>query len=196
MKYCFLSFIINLLLLILQLKMKTGMVVPFSHSLVNVIGTVILELFFLLANIIALVALDCGASVYFGSLLSSKKGYSLAVCGFYQSNPISKWSFCSDLSLNSKCRKNLARISVIWFIIEALKLLTPLAAIGLDKFDARGDQGTVNCLLYQQKNKPVDRHFPEASSGMLSVFYLIFRKWFRGIGIWVCSRSNEVRNKC
>jgi hypothetical protein len=178
MKYCFLSFIINLLLLILQLKMKNGMVVPISHSLVSVVGTVILELLFLLANIIALIALDCGASVYFGKLLSSKHGYSLAVCGFYQSGPISKWSFCSDLSLNSKCRKNLTRVSIVWFVIESLKILTPLAAIGLEKTDARGDQGTVNCLLYGQRNVPVDRHFPNVNARMI-YYLLIFREWIR-----------------
>jgi hypothetical protein len=171
MRWCFLSLIINLLLLVLQLKMKTGLVVPIAHSLVSVVGTVILELLFLLANIIALVALDSGASIYFGRLLSSKRGYSLAVCGFYQSNPVSKWSFCSDLSLNSKCRKSLTRISIVWFVIESLKLFTPLAAIGLDKSDARGDQGTVNCLLYGQKNVPVDRKFPDINAGNFNTVF-------------------------
>ena len=82
-----------------------------------------------------------------------------------------KSSYCGNLSLNSTCRKLLGRLSLIWIVLELLKILTPIAAIGLDKGNLREDKGSVSCIEFGQKGEPVDRGWPDMHSGMNNNFY-------------------------
>ena len=118
MKWCFFSLIINSLLLYLQVRMGEGIVMPFAVGLLNTVGTVVIEILLLFANIVTFQALNSGSAALFGSWIANANGYSLAVCGFQQTSAIKKSSFCSNLSLNSTCRKLLGRISIIWIVLE------------------------------------------------------------------------------
>ena len=145
--------------------MAKGLEVQVPLPIVATVGTVFVEILLLLANIITFKALDSGSAAFFGHRLASTHGYSLVVCGFQHSAAVFKSSFCSDLSLNSSCRKLLGRIAIIWFILEALKLVTPIGAIGLLKEPLRYDSGTISCVEFQEKNNPVDRRWPTLDAG-------------------------------
>jgi hypothetical protein len=146
--------------------MAKGLEVNIPVTIVATIGTVFVEILLLIANVITFKALDSGSAAFFGHRLASPHGYSLAVCGFQHASAVFKSSFCSDLSLNSSCRKLLGRIAIIWFILEGLKLVTPIGAIGLQKEPLRFDSGTISCVEYQEKNNPVDRRWPTLDAGM------------------------------
>jgi hypothetical protein len=113
--------IVNAGLLVFQLFMAKGLEVQIPLTIVSTVGTVFVEILLLVANIITFKALDSGSAAFFGHRLASPHGYSLAVCGFQHSAAVFKSSFCSDLSLNSSCRKLLGRIAIVWFILESLK---------------------------------------------------------------------------
>ena len=150
--------------------MREGITIGIPLSILGLVGTVVVEIFLLLANIITFKALDSGSAAFFGHRLASTHGYSLVVCGFQHSAAVFKSSFCSDLSLNSSCRKLLGRIAIVWFILEALKLVTPIGAIGLNKSVLRQDDGTISCVEYGQKNTPVNRNWPSVDAGKLNLF--------------------------
>lgn len=134
-RWVFISLFTNSLLLTFQLNLQIGIIMPFSTDVVRTFGAVAIEILFLFTNVLTIKAVNDGTSfhfladsnifigtaIYFGYHLASKRGYSLAVCGFYQSHSLSKWTFCNNLSLNSKCRKWLSRISPVWILLEILR---------------------------------------------------------------------------
>ncbi len=164
MKWIAISLGVNLGLLILVFKMSSGIEIPFPKSTIETFGSIVVEVLLLLANVITFKALDNASAALFGSLFAAKHGYSLAAGGFQQALPVFKFSFCSQLSLNSTCRKFLTRISGIWVLLEFLKLLTVLSATSVQKGYVRGYDGSVDCIEYLQKNAPVDRQWPNVRS--------------------------------
>lgn len=139
MSWVFVSLIVNGLLIIFQINMSTGINIPVPISIIEVLGILLLEILFLLANIITIQALDDSFAAYFGSRIASKQGYSVAVCGFYQASSLGKSGFCSSLSLNSKCRKLLGRMSIMWTILELLKGIYTTLLISLTTFSLNTD---------------------------------------------------------
>jgi len=63
---------------------------------------------------------------------------------------LSKFSYCSNLSLNSTCRDYLSKISLIWLTLELATILTPISATSLQKEYIRSSRGIANCLIYEQ----------------------------------------------
>lgn len=164
MKWVWISFVVNAVLLYYLREMGNGVVLEISISTLETFGTVAIELLLLIANIITFHALNDGAAALFGYRLASKHGYSLAVCGFMQASSIGKWTFCNELSLNSTCRKLLTRITIIWVILDFLKILTPLSATALIKEQLRIDSGTIDCFLFEIDDKLQDRQWPTINS--------------------------------
>nr|KAJ3421773.1 hypothetical protein HK105_002330 [Polyrhizophydium stewartii] len=160
MRWCWISLAANALMIAAILQLRKGVVIPLPSEISTSIGCVILELVLLISNFVTSHALDGGASAFFGEKLASKRGYSLAVCGFLQVSTFLKLPFANQLSLNSTCRKLLARSSLLWITLHAILWLTPLTATALRGNIIRQDQGHVKCLMYRQTGQVVDRNWP------------------------------------
>ena len=174
MKWCVLALISNVLMIVLVEAMVNGVTVNLSKDTVQTIEGIVLEILLLVSNIFTVLAMDTGLSAFFGFQMATR-GRSMAVIGFSQSSSIFKWSFANDLSLNSSVRKILNRLAVVWAITEFLKLITPIGASALHSDIVRKDEGTVNCVLFTQKGKPVDRNWPSIDAE-LGFAELIFGK--------------------
>jgi len=149
-----------LLWLVSTLASEEGMRLALNAGVVKAAAGVVVEILLLVANIFTVIAMDTGAAAFFGYWLGRPHGTSLVVCGFVQSSSIAKWSFANELSLNSTVRKVLSRLSVAWIIVEALKLLTPIAATGMSAQTRREDSGTVSCVEFGQNGSPANRLWP------------------------------------
>ncbi|TPX34476.1 hypothetical protein SmJEL517_g02826 [Synchytrium microbalum] len=161
MKFLILAIALNLLLLWVAVNMGTGLVLPIGYDLMGTIGPVVVEISLLLTNVLTITAMNDAAAAYYGYLFISKAGYSLAVCGFAQAGAVSKWSFCNNLSLSSKCRKFLSRLSLLFALAEALKLTTVIAATSLVLEVIRQDDGLVDCITFEQiPGDQSDRTYP------------------------------------
>jgi hypothetical protein len=84
----------------------------------------------LLTNQYTIYAIDIGATIYLAGQLTRKQGYSMAACGYMHQGPTGRLPFTNQLSLNSPCRTFLQRISFIWLVMEATKLMSPIGATG------------------------------------------------------------------
>ncbi|KAL2916459.1 hypothetical protein HK105_203892 [Polyrhizophydium stewartii] len=160
MRWCCAAAILNSVMILIIVRLQSGIIIPIGGEISTSIGCVILELVLLISNFVTSHALDGGASAFFGEKLASKKGYSLAVCGFLQVSTFLKLPFANQLSLNSTCRKLLARSSLLWITLHAILWLTPLTATALKGDVVRLDQGTIQCVVYRQRGRPLDRKWP------------------------------------
>jgi hypothetical protein len=153
---------LNVLLLSLTAQFNTDFTLAVDPLLLQIYGGVFLEIILLISNIITIIALDKAASVIFGSFLTSKRGYSLAACGFISTRPLFKFQFAQQLLLSSKSRKLLSRVSLIWLVAEVLKVLTPFCAVAFSATSHTSYSQFSDCMYFTQDNRsrPVDRGFP------------------------------------
>ena len=79
--------------------------------------------------------------------MCSKKGYSIAICGFLQTSHLLRFQFTSLLSLNSPCGKLLKRISYAWMFVFLMVLILPLAATGIKLKTTSMVTAPVSCIL-------------------------------------------------
>ncbi|KAJ3098511.1 hypothetical protein HDU97_003967 [Phlyctochytrium planicorne] len=157
---------LNSALLALAWAFQGGVPVFVSPDAVRYAGGVFLEIVLLITNILTITVMDTATSIYLGILLTNtKRGYSMAACGFMHTKPILRMWFTDQLSLSSPCRKILHRASIVWLILEAGKLLSPLSATGiaLDIVYTIADPTT--CTKYLASDL-VDRHYPTIESSM------------------------------
>jgi hypothetical protein len=172
MKWCFAAIAINALLLFWIAELPKGMIVPIEPQYVAKVGGVIVEIILLIANVLALQAMDTGLQAYFGFILSSE-GISMAVCGFCQTPSYSKWSYANELSLNSSVRKRLSKLSYMWLLVELLKLLTPFPATSLRARVVTADSGSSPCIEFNQDGAIVDRNWPnfQVEAGLAELIF-------------------------
>lgn len=84
MKWCFLSLVVNSSLLFFINIINGGFRIDISKDVATTFGCVIIEVLLLITNIVTFMALNSGCAAFFGSKIVSKRGYSMAVCGFHQ----------------------------------------------------------------------------------------------------------------
>ncbi|TPX32471.1 hypothetical protein SmJEL517_g04483 [Synchytrium microbalum] len=154
MKWGFAALVVNVILIIFVKELEASVWMPMSVSTLTALAAVIWEVVLLFANVLTLLALNDAAAAYFGFRLCSKGGISFVVTGFLQVSTYKKFNFASNLSLNSTCRSLLAKISLIWISIEALKLLTPISATALRTKTNRIESGSVHCIVYEEVGAP------------------------------------------
>ncbi|KAI9342019.1 hypothetical protein BDR26DRAFT_836734 [Obelidium mucronatum] len=162
MKFSILSVFLNGCLLFLLNSARDGVVLSIQATIVNQFGGIILLVVLMICNAATIWSLNEAGSCLFGYLLSSKNGFSFAVCGYMHVPPLAKMPFAQSLSLTSKYRKILSRTSFIWIIVEFLKFLIPISAVSLvaEKYAFYNDVS--NCVYFVQdsKLKPFDRKWP------------------------------------
>jgi hypothetical protein len=181
--------IFNLLIIILGRAMMDGIQMQLPPSAVQYAGGVVLELVLLISNVLTIYVMDIGATIFIANLLTSKKGYSLAVCGYIQSPPLMRLSFTNQLSLNSPCRKYLQRVAAWWIVVEFMKVLSPIGATGVISVPVRSTSDPIDCILFDS-TVYIDRGYPtvESSNGVAGQYnefllkmnsqYLIIKVFF------------------
>lgn len=174
MKWWFASLLANILTLVAfcELTSERGMFLGFGGSTFQESAPVFFEVWMHLTHILTDFALQNSLAAYFGYLLSSKKGYSIVVCGFIQSNVFEKITFGSKLSFRSIARKPLTRIGGLIAIHTALLLATMFAPTQISTNTFRVDQGTLSCLQYEQLGEYFDRGFPTVEVEMGGAEYV------------------------
>ncbi|KAJ3324754.1 hypothetical protein HDV06_006012 [Boothiomyces sp. JEL0866] len=168
MKWIFIALALNIVLLIFlqELVSPNGFIVGFLGSELQLSSTVILELWMLICYLAIQKAMMSGASAYVGYLITRPQGYSLAACGFIQSDLFSKFFFASKLSFRSPSRTFLSRLSYLW-VIQTLTLVLPLfSASTIAASNYYVYSGTLGCLIYTQNGQPYDRYWPSLQAEM------------------------------
>jgi hypothetical protein len=155
--------IINFLIIALGRGMMDGLQMSIAPAAVHYAGGVALELMLLISNGLTVYAMDASASIYLATLLTRRKGYSLAICGFMAASPMLRLSFTNQLSLNSPCRKNLQRVAWSWIVIELVKLMSPIGATGVISTHVRDVSTPIDCILFDSTTL-VDRQYPTVES--------------------------------
>ncbi|KAI8837817.1 hypothetical protein BC829DRAFT_404878 [Chytridium lagenaria] len=148
-----------------------GTNIKLSPAAVHYAGGVILELILLVTNTMTVFAVDLGISILLAIMLTSR-GYSMAACGFMQTNPVLRLSFTNELSLNSPCRKTLERVAFAWILLESLKLVSPIGATGLDARPVRMVSSASPCIVFDGSDIR-DRNFPTfwSAAGVAEFIY-------------------------
>ncbi|KAJ3230908.1 hypothetical protein HDU81_004141 [Chytriomyces hyalinus] len=162
MKWVFLSLLLNGGLLGVLAFAKNGVQIELSAVAVNQFAGIFLLIILLIANMLTIWSLNDAAACVFGYLLCSKNGFTFAACGYVQANSLLKMNFAQSLSLTSKYRKNLTRASVIWIIVEMVKVLSPISAMGTTALPYAVYNSVSACVYFVQDNAvgPYDRGWP------------------------------------
>ncbi|ORY38829.1 hypothetical protein BCR33DRAFT_421843 [Rhizoclosmatium globosum] len=183
MKWSLLGIVLNIFLMVVFNLIRQTLLINVVRSVIESYLGVVVEVILLLSNAITIMGLEEAASCTFGYLLSSKKGFSMAVCGYLHVAPLAKLSFAQSLSLTSPSRKILSRISIIWIILELFKVLTPISAISVIA-EAHADFNDVSdCIYFVQDNKikAIDRKWPnlDAEGGVAEYVFGSSLGWMR-----------------
>ncbi|KAI9318880.1 hypothetical protein DFJ73DRAFT_925640 [Zopfochytrium polystomum] len=170
MRWVIAAVVLNAALMYAIVLLQADTVVPLDNALISHYAGVTLEVVLLVSNIVTMRALDRGAAVVVGALLSARGGFSLAAAGFLMAPPLGKTKFAQSLSLTSPARKRLQRASPLWVVTELLKLATPFCAVALYSVARADFNDFTHCVYFTQDldNGPVDRAFPtfEVESGV------------------------------
>ncbi|ORY52424.1 hypothetical protein BCR33DRAFT_317577 [Rhizoclosmatium globosum] len=174
MKSIILAVLLNIALLLLGWRMTSELLLPIAPSIVLVTCGVIVEIIVLMTNELTIHTLDFGVAIFISMLMTNKSGYGMSACGFIQVSPIKRLKYAQSLSLNSPCRKTLERASYMWILLEATKILSPIAATGVVSSTVRSLAGTVSCIGF--KSDPTflsDRTYPtmESSAGVAEFLF-------------------------
>ena len=151
--------------------MTEGLSLNFGAEAVSALE-ITLFLFLLIANRLTVHSMDTGAATFFGYHFATDC-QSMAVIGFIQTPSFLKWMFPFRLSHKSRVRTFLGLLSVVWLVLELLKIATVLGATSITYDLLRFDAFTVNCLQFGQNGSPVDRKFPdiEAEIGLAELVF-------------------------
>ncbi|KAJ3414980.1 hypothetical protein HDV05_005811 [Chytridiales sp. JEL 0842] len=171
--FIFFAVVFNAMISVFTIMLINTVILPISPSMVTYAGGVLLQLILLMSNEITSMAVDHAVTIYFGGRYTEKKGYSLAACFFMQQNPLMRFSFTQKLSLNSPCRVFLQRVSLVFLILEAVNLLGPIGASGVIGSAVRDVSSPIDCILFDQPEKPLNRGYPtlETTAGVMEYVF-------------------------
>jgi hypothetical protein len=133
MQWLVIAFALNIIYIWLMTKLisTNGLIVSISGSVMSEAGPLSIEVISMVCFALTSSALDSGAAALVGFLLTRKKGYSIAACGFCHSDMFAKLFFAGKLSFRSTAKKFLARMSLIWLFHIVLLILTVFSSTGV-----------------------------------------------------------------
>lgn len=105
-------------------------------------------------------------NVFGGYLLSRKKGYSIAICGFTQASGTEKITFGSKLAYKSGSKALLEKVSYIWLLLYLMMILPLFAPIYIHKKEFQTSGSRLHCIEYEEKGTPLDRKWPNLENAM------------------------------
>ncbi|KAJ3252522.1 hypothetical protein HK103_001423 [Boothiomyces macroporosus] len=168
MKWTAISLISNIFMfaLICQAHTPEGLILTQLGPVVRQGAEVFILLWMFFTHISTFRAMDDGLSAIFGYLLTRKRGYSLAVCGFVHSSPFEKITYSSNLSYRSPCRKFLAKLSYLWLIKIFVPILIFITSISIYYEPYRYLHSNLGCAVYTQEGVPFDKKWPTLETEM------------------------------
>jgi hypothetical protein len=174
LKWWYVSIVLNILTLValLQLNLEGGMFLGFGGTAFQQSSPVFFEVWMLVTHALTYHAFTDSTAAYFGHLLSSKYGYSIAVCGFVQGSILEKITYGSKLSFRSIARKPLTRLGILVAIHSMLLVMTMFAPSQVSSEKFRIDYGTLSCLEFDQELDPFDRGWPTVEVEMGGAEYV------------------------
>ncbi|KAI8916123.1 hypothetical protein EDD86DRAFT_244071 [Gorgonomyces haynaldii] len=166
-KWIVLSAIANVLLAVVLSKMATtGLVVNFWGSLFRQTTGVLIQIWMNLSHVLTLYSINEATAVFMGYLVSRKRGFSLAVCGYCHSNFLEKIFFSSKLSYRSESRPILQKHSYFLIIHTILIFLSVFSSANVISQTLRVDFGILSCNIFTQVDAPFDRKYPTMETAM------------------------------
>ena len=173
MKWTCLALMLNILMLVFCLKMYDGVTLPIDVDISHTFICIVFEMIFIGLNYLTHVALDDGAAVLFGYKICSRRGLSVATCGFFQTHTVMKPVFANNLSISSTVKKQLTWVSILWVVVYVFEWVIPLTPIGVTSEGLRTNSGSVPCLIYGQDYTPFERLMPSIAyeSGVAEVVF-------------------------
>jgi hypothetical protein len=162
------SLIINILVFftVLQLYSENGFVLSFGDSSFNIDGAILFLLFAFGTFIFTEHSMKQGASAYYATKLTEKRGYSIALRVFIQSNLSEKQAFSSALSSQSKVKNITNRLGILWGLHALSLIFAILAGTQIFTKVSHVDLGNLSCLIYHVNGTPTDRDWPTVDVGM------------------------------
>lgn len=137
-----------------------GFVIKDTPVKVMVLGSLLFYVFLRICDIAARASLEYSAATWFGSMLTSEKGFSLTGAGFLQTPFYSKVSFSQRLPIKSVFKKLLERLSWIWVLYSVVCIFPIFIATQLTSISISETNLVVNCIYFTQKGDPFDRKWP------------------------------------
>jgi hypothetical protein len=162
-KWVFLSLLVNSMMYLWMVSIVDGISVSVNLELLETLGTAIFEIIMLLSNIITLKAMDDAFAFICANIICNHH-LSLAVFGFWKTSAIWKYNFAAELSLNSTVRKPLSRVSLLWIILEVLKIISPLPATSLLYESVHEISSPTPCIVFATEGNFIDRKWPNWQS--------------------------------
>ncbi|KAI8895295.1 hypothetical protein BC833DRAFT_529603 [Globomyces pollinis-pini] len=165
-RYPLLSILMNSLLLVFieTCYSKDGAFIPFGKGLLYNASPVWLLFWMFLNHLVTSYALDSGLSILIGFMMTGRKGYSIAIYGFYQANAFEKTSYVDKLSIKSILRKPLTILSYIWVLYLLAIILIPLTTIQMYSYNIYEKGEWVSCTVYIDDDNSYDRGYPTANN--------------------------------
>jgi hypothetical protein len=111
-------------------------------------------------------AMNNAAGVLIGYLLSRPSGFSISSCYFERAPWYDKIRFASRLSVRSKAKKLISRLSLAWIVNGASLLVSMMAPISISILDRREDGGYLACVEYMHNGQLIDREWPTLETAM------------------------------
>ncbi|KAJ3238598.1 hypothetical protein HDU81_007518 [Chytriomyces hyalinus] len=174
LKLILFSLVLNALLFAFGYAMSAQLQINLPPQLVHVTCAVVMLICILVTNFLTVHALDLGFAVFATMLLTRKKGFSMAICGYIQTPPIKRLSFAQSLSLNSTCRRPLERVSYVWLILESLKFICLICATGILDSNVRSLANAIGCIQFSGKHSALrDKTYPtlESAAGVAEFMF-------------------------
>jgi hypothetical protein len=140
---------LSLVWVLLSMASRNGMEIPSPHWFHEPIRVYIL-VWILISYLFTSAAMNNGAGVLIGYLLSRPSGFSLSACYFERSNWYEKMRFSSRLSVRSKAKKMISRLSIGWGLHALVLFPALLAPVTIRIEDQREKGGYVACVEYSQ----------------------------------------------
>jgi len=151
----------NSAMLVLIFKLQSGIVINnlTAEQVYQYLG-VIFEILLQVTIYLTVKAMDQATSVFFGFLLSSKNGFSIAACGYVHTRSLQKYEFSTKLPMRSYSRKVFQRLSLIWLLVESFHILALYAASQFQANQISSQNDVADCMYFTQAGKMVDRKWP------------------------------------
>jgi hypothetical protein len=167
MSNVWISLILNVTLLWILVAMASpeGLKMPSPEWFHNSFPMYILIWIFI-SYVFTSAAMNNAAGVLIGYLLSRPAGFSLSSCYFERAPWYDKIRFASRLSVRSKAKKLISRLSLGWGIHAIVLLVSLVAPVSVTIEDKREFAGYVGCVEYSQLDPFLDRKWPTLETAM------------------------------
>jgi hypothetical protein len=137
-----------------------GFMIKIPWIRIDEIGPIMLVTLMWAAYVTTHSAMNDALSVYFGILLTQPRGFTVAVAGMVQANFFEKLLYSSTLSVRSKAKKLMNRLSFAYLFHVSFMVIPLMAVLELSTSVREIENGGLSCIVYHQRGRQSDRGWP------------------------------------